>query len=90
MSQLDIFGGVRDTDIAVYPTVRKIMNRNPITWKSHRLLMYEVAKELRFPWDKLTGDEKTLLQRLLELSPDFERAARKVREEDTQAAKSGQ
>lgn len=80
--QQDLFGNL-SYDVEVMPTARRIMNEKPVTYQSHRMLMREVAKEMSFNWlVKLTSEELHQLDTLLDLSPDFERAARKVREED--------
>lgn len=81
--QTDIFGGTSTQPIHPQKLAREIMEANPMTFRSHRLLMREVAAKLGFPWDKLTKEQQHLLEDLLNLSPDFERAARKVREEDS-------
>lgn len=89
MSQIDIFGDIHATDIHPFTLAKKVMRDKPATWRSHRLLMYEVAKELGVDWEKVPKEYKHILQELMNLSPDFERAARKVREEDRDLQRTG-
>lgn len=90
MSQFDIFGGVRMDDLRVMDLTRKIMKEKPVTYKSHRLLMREVAKEIGCTFiGNLSSDDQTRFDTLVDLSPDFERSARKVRQEEEAKAKAG-
>lgn len=80
--QSDIFGNVHAADIPVVPTARRIMREKPVTFNSHRLLMREVARAIGAHWiDRLDSEQKAQLDRLMDLSPDFERAARNIRNE---------
>lgn len=87
--QIDIFGNEQPPEIHPLPLARKVMRDRPATWKSHRTLMYEVAKELGVDWEAIPSRQRHILQDLLNASPDFERAARKVREEDARMAVGG-
>ena len=86
-TQTDLFGGQAAPTIQPFVLAKKIMTTKPITFRSHRLLMREVATELGFKWDLLPTEQQHLIEDLLNSSPDFERAARKVREEDAAASK---
>jgi len=72
----------------VMVVTRRVMHEKPVTYKSHRLLMIEIAKSWGFKWDSLEREQKYALERLFDVSPDIERCARKVREEDSLASKS--
>lgn len=86
-AQTDIFGNL-NYDIKVTPMTRKIMGNDLATFKSHRLLMRAVAREMGFDWiDQLPSDQRAQLELLFDHSPDFERAARLVREENQRAAR---
>lgn len=88
--QTDLFGSQAAPAIHPFTLAKKIMLAKPITFRSHRLLMREVATELGFKWDLLPTAQQHLIEDLLNSSPDFERAARKVREEDSAAARGQQ
>lgn len=81
--QSDIFGGASTPAIHVHSLAKDVMKANPITWKSHRLLMRDIGAKLGIRWDKIPRDQRHILEDLLNLSPDFERAARKIREEES-------
>lgn len=82
--QTDMFGNL-SYNVEVLPTARRIMTERPVTYRSHRLLMLELAKDLGCTWvQRLNSEEQQQLEILLDLSPDFERSARKVREEDAE------
>ena len=70
------------TPDGVMKITRQVMHDKPLTYKSHRLLMREIAKAWGFPWDTLPRHHQQVLERLFDLSPDIERNARKVRDED--------
>ncbi len=84
--QLKIDGGSEFlTPDGVMKVTRRVMHEKPITYKSHRLLMIEIAKAWGFRWDALEPAQRYVLERLFDLSPDIERNARKVRDEDAAA-----
>lgn len=87
--QIDLFGQAQAAEIHPLTLVRRVMRDRPATWKSHRTLMYEVAKEAGIDWGRIPAEYKDTLLQLMNLSPDFERAARKVREEDRSAQRTG-
>lgn len=78
---LSMFGGMR-TDLTVGDLTKKIMKEYPVTYRSHRLLMLQAAREFGFKVDELPSDQRNLLETLFDLSPDFDRHARKVRADD--------
>lgn len=86
--QTDIFGEAHAPRIQPFKIARKVMDEKPMTWKSQRLLMKEVAKEVGFRWDLISPEQQDILEDLLDLAPDFERAARKIREEDAKLSKT--
>lgn len=87
--QLTIDGRVEYlTPDGLTKVTRRVMSEKPITYKSHRLLMIEIAKAWGFRWDALDAAQRYILERLFDSSPDIERAARKVREEDAVLAQS--
>ena len=87
--QLTIDGQVEySTPDGLMKVTRRLMRGRPATYKSHRLLMIDIAKAWGFQWDSLDPPQRYILERLFDSSPDIERAARKVREEDTELAKA--
>lgn len=70
------------TPDGVMKVTRQVMHDKPMTYKSHRLLMIEVAKAWGLNWKELPRAQRHVLERLFDISPDIERCARKVREED--------
>lgn len=74
------------TPEGVMKATRRIMTTKLITYRSHRLLMFEIAREWGFKWDQIPTDQRHILERLFDLSPDIERCARKIREEDAREA----
>lgn len=72
----------------VMKEARMTMRMVPLTYKSHFQLMRTILKRQNFKFMKYIDPEELYkLERLLELSPDFERCARKIREEDELAQK---
>lgn len=86
--QTDLFGKT-SYKVPVTDICRRIMQNKPIAFKSQRILMKEVARELGMSWidTKLTADERHDLEMLCDLAPDFERRARTIREEAEKAEK---
>lgn len=72
----------------IMKVTRRVMREKPVTYKSHRLLMIEIAKEWGLRWDELEKQQRYVLERLFDTSPDIERCARKVREEQAMLTKS--
>lgn len=87
IEQLAIDGNhITLTPDGVMKVTRRVMHEKPVTYKSHRMLMIEIAKVWGFRWDKLEKAQQYILERLFDLSPDIERNARKVRDEDAASA----
>jgi hypothetical protein len=78
--QNDIFGE-GSTQIHTLTLTRRLMKDNPVLWRSHRLLMRAIAKEIGFNFELLSSEQRHKFEQLIDISPDVERAARKVREE---------
>lgn len=86
MAQLDIFGGVKPAELQTVKITREIMHEKPMTYRSHRLLMKEIARSMGFDWEALDSSQQHILECLFDASPDIERASRKVRQEDSAKA----